>query len=134
MIAARIKAIHGTAKVFGREKSNTDAYIDAAGAPSILADVIALAKTHARHVITAAYMKPIELPAGPMLTTEMTITTAVGYPTEMPEVIAAMPRLKDKIEALISHRLPFDRVIEGLGIAATPGSAKVMINFEEGAA
>lgn len=127
---ARIKEIHGTTTVFGREKSLTDAYIDAAGAPSILADVIALAKTHARHVITAAYMKPIELPAGPMLTTEMTITTAVGYPTEMPEVIAAMPRLKDKIAALISHKLPFERVLEGLDIAAKPQSAKVMIEFE----
>jgi threonine dehydrogenase-like Zn-dependent dehydrogenase len=89
-----------------------------------------MAKTHARHVITAAYMKPIELPAGPMLTTEMTITTAVGYPTEMPDVIAAMPRLKDKIAALISHKLPFAQVIEGLEIAARPQSAKVMIEFE----
>jgi threonine dehydrogenase-like Zn-dependent dehydrogenase len=48
----------------------------------------------------------------------------------MPDVIAAMPRLKDKIAALISHKLPFDRVIEGLDIAARPQSAKVMIEFE----
>jgi (R,R)-butanediol dehydrogenase/meso-butanediol dehydrogenase/diacetyl reductase len=129
-VAARIKEIHGTEKVFGREKAGTDAYIDAAGGPSILADVVALAKTHARHVITAAYLKPIELPAGPMLTTEMTITTAVGYPTEMPDVIAAMPRLKDKFAGLISHKLPFDQVLEGLKIAATPQSAKVMIEFD----
>lgn len=129
--AARIKEIHGTEMLFGREKAGTDAYIDAAGAPTILGDVVALAKRHARHVITAAYMKPIELPAGPMLTTEMTITTAVGYPDEMPEVVAAMPRLKDKIASLISHRLPFDRVMEGLAIAATPQSAKVMIEFPE---
>ncbi len=129
-VAARIKQIHGIEMVFGREKASTDAYIDAAGAPSILGDVVALAKTHARHVITAAYMKPIELPAGPMLTTEMTITTAVGYPTEMPDVIAAMPRLNDKIAALISHTLPFDRVLEGLDIAATSQSAKVMIQID----
>ena len=129
-VAARIKQIHGTEMLFGREKAGTDAYIDAAGGPGILADVVALAKRHARHVITAAYLKPIELPAGPMLTTEMTITTAVGYPTEMPDVIAAMPRLKDVIAGLISHKLPFDRVLEGLEIAATPHSAKVMIGFE----
>lgn len=126
---AAIKALHGTTMVFGREKSLTDAYIDAAGAPGILTQVVTLAKTHARHVITAAYLKPVELPAGPMLTTEMTITTAVGYPTEFPEVIAAMPRLKDKIAALISHRVPFADVIEGLRIAATPESAKVMVTF-----
>jgi threonine dehydrogenase-like Zn-dependent dehydrogenase len=130
-VTARIKEMHGAEMYFGRERAGTDAYIDAAGAPSILSDVVRMAKKHARHVITAAYMKPIELPAGAMLTSEMTITTAVGYPTEMPDVIAAMPRLKDKIAALITHTLPFDQVIEGLGIAATPESAKVMINFGE---
>ncbi|MEO6248213.1 MAG: zinc-binding dehydrogenase [Sphingomicrobium sp.] len=130
-LVARIKDIHGAEMYFGRDRARTDAYIDAAGAPSILADVVGMAKMHARHVITAAYMKPIELPAGPMLTSEMTITTAVGYPTEMPQVIAAMPRLHDKITTLISHTLPFDRVMEGLQIAATPQSAKVMIAFDE---
>ena len=65
-----------------------------------------------------------------MLTSEMTITTAVGYPDEFPDVIAAMPRMKDTIASLISHRLPFESIIEGLGIAATPQSAKVMIEFE----
>lgn len=129
-LQTRIKKIHGAHQYFNRERANTDAYIDAAGAPSILADVVGIAKKHARHVITAAYMKPIELPAGPMLTSEMTITTAVGYPDEFPEVVAAMPRLKDTIASLISHRLPFDHVIEGLNIAATPQSAKVMIEFE----
>ncbi|MBC2667734.1 zinc-binding dehydrogenase [Novosphingobium piscinae] len=130
-VAERVKALHGTTTCFGREKAATDAYIDAAGAPPILAQVVGLAKRHARHVITAAYLKPIELPAGPMLTTEMTITTAVGYPDEFPAVVAAMSRLQDKIATLISHRLPFDRVLEGLAIAATPESAKVMITFEE---
>jgi threonine dehydrogenase-like Zn-dependent dehydrogenase len=129
-LARQIKAIHGAEMYFGRERASTDAYIDAAGAPSILGDVVQLAKRHARHVITAAYLKPIELPAGPMLTSEMTITTAVGYPTEFPDVVAAMPRLKDKIAAMISHTLPFGEVLDGLKIAATPQSAKVMIAFD----
>jgi hypothetical protein len=64
----------------------------------------------------------------------MTLTTAVGYPTEMPEVIAAMPRLQDKIASLISHRVPFGDVLDGLRIAGTPESAKVMVHFEEAGA
>jgi hypothetical protein len=32
---------------------------------------------------------------------------------------------------MISHTLPFDEVLHGLEIAATPQSAKVMIQFEE---
>lgn len=123
--------LHGTETCFYRPAVGTDAFIDAAGAPSILSDVIAVAKFHAKMVITAAYMKPIEFPVGRMLTSEMTITTAVGYPIEMPEVIAAMPRLQDTIASLISHTLPFGEVLEGLKIAAKPESAKVMIRFEE---
>lgn len=123
--------LHGTEMCMHKPAVGTDAYIDAAGAPNILSDVINMAKYHARMVITAAYMKPLEFPAGTMLTSEMTITTAVGYPTEMPDVIAAMPRLKDKIASLISHRVPFESVIEGLKIAGTPESAKVMVHFEE---
>lgn len=124
---------HGEAPSYGRVGVGTDAFIDAAGAPNIIGDVIQIAKFHSRLVITAAYMKPIEVPFGRMLTSEMTITTAMGYPTEMPEVIAAMPRLKDKIASMISHRLPLSQVMEGLKIAATPQSAKVMIHCDEAA-
>jgi len=100
------------------------------GCANILSDVVSMAKQHARLVVTAAYMKPVLLDLGAMLTTEMTITTAVGYPTEMPDVIAALPRLREIVGSLISHRFPFDEVLDALGVAGTPGSAKVMVDFE----
>ena len=128
-LRARLLELHGSARIFNREAVGTDAFIDAAGAPNILSDVVRMAKYQSRMVVTAAYMKPVELDLGAMLTTEMTITTAVGYPDEMPDVIAAMPRLRDQLRSLISHRFPFDQVIEALGVAGTPGSAKVMIEF-----
>lgn len=65
-----------------------------------------------------------------MLTSEMTITATAGHPTEFPEVLAALPRSKDKIASLISHHLPFERILEGLSVATTPQSAKVIIEFE----
>ena len=130
-VRAELAKLHGEVPSYGRVGVGTDAYIDAAGAPNILTEVIMLAKLHARLVITAAYMKPLEFPAGRMLTSEMTITTAMGYPTEMPEVIAAMPRLKDKLASMISHRLPLSEVVAGLQIAATPQSCKVMIHCDE---
>ncbi len=131
-LRAELAKLHGEVPSYGRVGVGTDAYIDAAGAPNILSEVVMMAKYHSRLVITAAYMKPIEFPVGRMLTSEMTITTAMGYPTEMPEVIAAMPRLKDKIAGMISDRLPLSQVLEGLKIAARPESCKVMINCDEG--
>lgn len=130
-LRAELARLHGEVPSYGRVGVGTDAFIDAAGAPNILSDVVAMAKFHSRMVITAVPMQPIEFPVGRMLTSEMTITTAMGYPTEMPDVIAAMPRLKDKIASMISHRLPLSKVLEGIEIAATPGSCKVMINCEE---
>jgi len=130
-LRARLVELHGTGRVLNRECVGTDAYIDAAGGPSILSDVVRMAKFHARMVVTAAHGKPVPLDLGAMLTTEMTITTAVGYPTEMNEVLAALPRVRDKAAALISHRFKFGRVIEALGVAATPGSAKVMIEMAD---
>jgi (R,R)-butanediol dehydrogenase/meso-butanediol dehydrogenase/diacetyl reductase len=128
-VRARLVELQGTVRGRIREGVGTDAYIDAAGAPNILNDVIGMAKDHARLVVTAAYMQPSEIHLGAMLTTEMSITTAMGYPDEMPEVVAALPRLREKAASLISHRMPFDRVIEALDVAADPRSAKVMIDF-----
>jgi (R,R)-butanediol dehydrogenase/meso-butanediol dehydrogenase/diacetyl reductase len=129
-LRARLLELHGPARVFSREAVGTDAYIDAAGAPNILSEVVSMAKYQSRLVVTAAYMKPVQIDLGAMLTTEMTITTAVGYPTEMPDVIAALPRLSNKVRSLISHRFPFEKVIDALGVAGTPASAKVMVEFE----
>ncbi|WP_297492465.1 zinc-binding dehydrogenase [Acidocella sp.] len=125
----RLFALHGHHHYFGREVADTDAYIDAAGGPNILSDVISFIRYQGRMVITAAYMKPVSIHLGAMLTTEMQLTTAVGYPTEMPEVVAALPRLQGKLAQLISHRFGFDDVLEGFAVAATPQSAKVMIRF-----
>jgi (R,R)-butanediol dehydrogenase / meso-butanediol dehydrogenase / diacetyl reductase len=130
-VRKRLLELHGCARVFSREAVGTDAYIDAAGAPNILSDVIGMAKYQSRLVITAAYMKPVQIDLGAMLTTEMTITTAVGYPSEMPEVISALPRLRDAARSLISHRFSFDKVIDALQVAGTAASAKVMVQFED---
>jgi (R,R)-butanediol dehydrogenase / meso-butanediol dehydrogenase / diacetyl reductase len=127
----RMGECHGeTTNLIGHPAVGTDAFIDAAGGPTVLADIINMCKGHSRIVITAAYMKPLELPIGRMLTSEPIMTTAVGYPTEMNDVVSNMARLKDKIETMISHRLPFEQVLEGIKIAGTPQSAKVMIEFE----
>lgn len=128
-VRARLAELHGTSRLFSRDAVGTDVYIDAAGAPNLVSDVVRMAKYHSRMVITAAHMKPVPLDLGAMLTTEMTLTTAVGYPTEMVDVLAALLRLRDTAASLISHRLPFTEVLAGFKLAGTPQSAKVMVNM-----
>lgn len=134
-VYARILELHGSRpNMIGKAVADTDAYIDAAGGPDILNDVVHIAKYQARYVVTAAHSKPVSLDLSAMLLTEMTITSAVGYPTEMSEVLAALPRLREKLGAFITHRFPFDDILEGFRVAAMPESTKVMIEFEESAA
>ena len=128
-LAAELKQLHGVGRVFSRETTGTDVFIDAAGAPNILGDVISMARFQSRMVVTAAYLKPVEIPLGAMLTTEMTLTTAVGYPTEMNTVIAEMPRLQSTIAGMISHHFPLAEVIPALDVARSPASNKVMIDI-----
>ena len=129
-LRAELTKLHGTVPGVIGEGVGTDAFLDAAGSPTILPEVVRMAKFHARLVVTAVYMQPVQLELGTMLTSEMTITTAMGYPTEMPEVVAALPRIQETARSLISHRLPFDEVFDGLAIAGSPDSAKVMIAID----
>jgi (R,R)-butanediol dehydrogenase/meso-butanediol dehydrogenase/diacetyl reductase len=129
-LRAKVMEYHGQgADMLGRPMADTDAWLDAAGAPRIIPDAISMSKAHARIVMTAVYHGDVPVPLGEMLTSEVEITSAIGYPTEMPDVVASMVRLKDKIASMISHRLPFESVLDGLKIAGTPQSAKVMIQF-----
>jgi len=128
-VRARLEALHGKVLRTVGSGVGTDAFIDAAGAPTILNDVIAMAKQHARLVVTAAYMQPTRVHLGGLLYSEMTITASVGYPTEMPEVVASLPRIRDKAASMISHRMPFEQMLAALEVAADPRSAKVMIHF-----
>lgn len=123
----RLREIHGTTEVFGREAVDTHAFIDAAGAPHLLPQVVSVARRHARYVVVASYRTKVELDLHEMLTSEMTITTSVGYPDELKEVIESIPRFTEALQPMISHRLKFEDVIAGFDLARSPAAAKVMI-------
>ncbi|MFC3174605.1 zinc-binding dehydrogenase [Novosphingobium bradum] len=129
-VRERLAQLHGTARALFLEQVGTDVFMDAAGGPGLVNQIISMGKSNARLVVTAAYSRPVEISLGMMLINEMSMTTALGYPTEIPEVVAALPRLRDKVQSLISHRYRFEDVLEGLKVAGTPQSAKVMVAFD----
>jgi threonine dehydrogenase-like Zn-dependent dehydrogenase len=130
-VRARLSELHGTqAAMIGPPSVGTDVFMDAAGAPGLINEILRMGKWHARLVVTAAYMKPQEVDMGALLLNEMSVTTAIGYPTELNDVVAALPRIKNKAASMISHRFAFDEVLQGIKTAGTPQSAKVMIRFE----
>jgi len=129
-VSSRLSELHGREDVLGRPAAGTDIFMDAAGGRNLVQDIVRMGKTHARLVITAMRGKDDPIDFSALLLNEMTITSAMGYPDEMPAVVEALPRLKDKASSLISHRFAFDDVLEALKVAGTAQSAKVMVSFD----
>ena len=125
----------GLAELHGRSHTplgdlvGTDVYFDAAGARTIVPSVISMAKPDARLVITAVYSQPVEIDLSHFLTREMHITSAMGSPTEFPEVIDMLVQHGDVARKMISHRLGFDDIISALDVARSLESGKVMVTF-----
>jgi threonine dehydrogenase-like Zn-dependent dehydrogenase len=129
-IAAELGAICGTLTVLDSPAVDVDLFIDAAGAPRIVADVVAMSKFHARLVVVAVHHAPVQVDLGRMLRSELSFTTSIGYPTELPQVLADLAELKAEAEVFVSHRFPFERFFEAFETAKTGDCAKVMVEFE----
>ena len=131
-VAARLVELHGdgaTPWVRG-VRSATDVFLDAAGVAVVPQTVAQVAKHGATLGVVAVHKKPVELDFGGVLTTELTIVWSMGYPTEIFEVTDDIIENWRKYALIISDRLPFERALDALELAATPGAAdKVTVVF-----
>jgi hypothetical protein len=76
------------------------------------------------------HKKPVEVDFGALLSTEISIHLAMGYPTEIFEVTEDIVAAWERYGAIISDTVPFARVDEALTLATTPGAAdKVVVTF-----
>jgi threonine dehydrogenase-like Zn-dependent dehydrogenase len=130
-IGPALMALQGTAHVRDRAVPATNVYFDCAGAPHLPAELVRLARRHARLVITAVYGAPVQMDFGrTFLRSELSITGAVGYPDELPDVVAALPRLGAALGLYVTGVVPFGQVIGGFELARQPDSAKVIVSME----
>lgn len=132
-VGARLRELHGDAgPSFLRDaRPDTDIFLDAAGVAVVPQTVSRIAKSGATLGIVAVHKRPVELDFGGILMTELTIVWSMGYPTEIFEVTDDIVENWERYAKIISHRLPFDRALEALELAATPGAAdKVTVLFD----
>lgn len=130
-VAARLIELHGDAPLrAGDHRPGTDIYLDAAGVPAVIETVQRLAKHGARLSVVAVHKKPVEMDLGAILSSELTITMSMGYPTEIFEVTQDIIQAWERYGKIISDTVPFDRVQDALALASTPGAAdKVVVTF-----
>lgn len=131
-VAARLIELHGRSTGIGLrgERSSTEGYIDAAGAPQVIRTVLGVAGKRAVLSVVAVHKAPVEIDLGGLLTTELDIRLSMGYPTEIFEVTDDIIDNWQKYAQIISDAIPFDLVQDALALAATPGQAeKVVVTF-----
>lgn len=132
-LAARLVELHGDGSspfVHGI-RPGTDIYLDAAGVPTVPQTVTKICKHGATLGIVAVHKKPVELDFGNILTTELNLVWAMGYPTEIFEVTEDIVENWEKYALIISDKVPFEDALDALKLARTPGAAdKVVVTFE----
>jgi 2-desacetyl-2-hydroxyethyl bacteriochlorophyllide A dehydrogenase len=127
-VTKQLLALHGRAtNSLGLPRPNTDVYYDAAGAQAVVDAAIASAKSDARLVIAGVHKKPVTIDTNAMLLSELTITTSLGYPTEIFETTKDLVANWQRFAPLISHRIPFADVHHAIELASTPGAAQKVV-------
>lgn len=126
-----LKKIFGAARnSIGEDAVDVDIYMDMAGAPTIPGQVVSMSKRHAKLVVTASYRVPVELDFHKLLKSEMTITSAIGYPDELAAVMADISELSAEAEIMISHKFNFSDINTAFDVAKSLNGAKVIVEFD----
>lgn len=124
---------HGEGMRLGLRYIDSDVFIDAAGAPAALTEVIAMAKFKARISIIALYKKDFPINLFKVMMNEIMLigSIALGRHAEFGEAIDMISAGSIDLEPIISHRIPFVRFGEALETARdTANSAKVILEFD----
>jgi len=121
---------HGRGSVFGWPVVASDVYLDTAGAASLIGDVLAIARAGARLVVVAVHHAPVPVDFRMLLAKELSLTAAIGYPDELPEVLATLAEGDAGVDALVSHVVEWPDVARALALASDPAEArKVLVRF-----
>jgi len=123
--------LRGTGSLFGSSYPKTDVYIEASGAPGLLAEIATFCNKGSRIVTLAMQSAPLTLDGTKVMSKELSLLGSSGYPTEFPEVMQKLARAEVDPELLISHRFPFSDFLRAFETANDPNSAaKVLLCFE----
>ena len=127
--ATALAALHGAASLYGGQVVATNVFIDAAGAPGIVEEVVAMAPFGASLTVVAVQKKPVSLDFQKLLGKEMTLRASLAYPSEFPEAIALLAEGLD-LGPLITHRFRGEEVMEAFDVAGrTHEAVKVLVDY-----
>jgi (R,R)-butanediol dehydrogenase/meso-butanediol dehydrogenase/diacetyl reductase len=125
--------LHGSTVLWGIAPAVcTDIFIEASGAPDLICEIIGYARFGARLVVVSVQKKPVEINFQILLGKEMSITTAMGYPAEFPDVLAMLSSGDIDVEPMVSHRFKGTDFMAAFATASRPdAAAKVLVQYSD---
>jgi (R,R)-butanediol dehydrogenase/meso-butanediol dehydrogenase/diacetyl reductase len=129
--AQTLSELRGTGSLFGAIYPKTDVYIEASGAPGVLADIAGFCNKGSRIVSLAVQRQPLTLDGTKLMSKEISLIGSSGYPTEFPLVMQKLANGEVDPELMITHRFAFGDFLQAFETASDASSAaKVLLQFE----
>jgi len=123
--------LRGTGTLFGSTFPRTDIYIEASGAPGLLAEIATFANKGSRIITLALQRQPVTLDGTKLMSKEISLIGSSGYPTEFPEVMQKIASGAIDPELMITHRFAFAAFLDAFETANDANSAaKVLLKFD----
>jgi threonine dehydrogenase-like Zn-dependent dehydrogenase len=124
----RLRELHGESAVFGAPMAGSDAYIEAAGAPALIPQILRNARAEARLAVVAVHDGEIPVSFLLVMMKQLTIRGAMEYPEDYTQSLELLVR-RD-LSPMISHRFPLERFHEAFEVARDPrAGGKVLVEM-----
>ena len=105
-----------------------DVVIEATGAPAIVQPALDVLRTRGILVVVGIHAKPATIDLTRLVRAQQQIRGSYRAPrATWPAVIAFLGRNASLVDAMITHRLPLHRAIEGIELSRTREASKVVI-------
>lgn len=104
-----------------------DAFIDASGAATAVADGIRAVRPAGKVVLVGSGAEAMELPTQVIQNRELVLTGVFRYANTWPTAIALVESGQVDLDAMVTARFPLERTAEALDSDRTPGSVKSVV-------
>jgi (R,R)-butanediol dehydrogenase / meso-butanediol dehydrogenase / diacetyl reductase len=129
--AETLKELRGAGKIWGVEHPKTDIYFEVSGGPGVLSKIAGFCMKRSRIIMVAMQRDPVTFDGTRLMSKEITLIGASGYPTEFPEVMGELAARSVDPEAMITHRFPFTEFLQAFEVANDANhAAKVVLTFD----
>jgi len=124
-------AAHGAVPLFRIQAPQTTHFLEASGAP-VLPDIIDMARARASICVVSVQKNLVSVNFKTVMVKELSVTGALGYPSEFSDVLKMLTEHDVDLEPMISHRFKGADVLSAFDIAKQPdASAKVLVRYNQ---